>query len=145
VPDAAALLDTLPAPSTDGADNGLPPIEGHPRCLYHIADVESPQQWVEILMSSLGRYKASRQRTITELPAVGTAFSPAQVPTHLQQGNPSRHLEPLTCHQARRGDEGARSEHSARNPHRGGHNDQEGHSLNLKGTGPKVFKGGHGS
>jgi hypothetical protein len=43
----------------------------------------SLQQRAEFSITDLGRSKASRQRTATEHPAAGTAFSPVWAPLHL--------------------------------------------------------------
>jgi hypothetical protein len=123
----AALLDTLPAPSTNMVDK-----------FYHQQAESSLQRWAKISISNLDRSKASRQRTTTELPMVSTASLLAQVLTRIQQGNPCRCLEPPVCLQAHKWDEGARSEHSARNLRHSGRNDREGHSLSPEGLWPNV-------
>jgi hypothetical protein len=109
--------------------------------------VESSLQWRdEVSIWSLGRSKANRQGTSTELTTTGTVSLPVWAPTRFPLGNPRRCLKPLAHRQAHRGDEGAHSEHHRRNPCRGrcnprrdGRIDQERHNLSLEGPGPKAL------
>jgi hypothetical protein len=134
----AALLDTLLAPSTNRVDKFYHQLKGILGVTAAQQAESSLQRWAKISISSLDRSKASRQRTTTELPMVRTASLPAQVLTRIQQGNPCRRPEPPVCLQAHKWDEGARSEHSARNLRHSGRNDREGHSLSPEGLWPNV-------
>jgi hypothetical protein len=74
---AIALLDTLLAPSTNGADKVYRQLKD----ILNIAAMQqaesSPQWWAEFSISNPGRSNANRPRTATELPTVGTTSSPA--------------------------------------------------------------------
>jgi hypothetical protein len=75
---AMTLLDTLPAPST----NGVNKVYHQLRDILGVAieqQVESSLQWrAEVFVLSPGRSKTSCQRTMTKHPAAGTASSPVQ-------------------------------------------------------------------
>jgi hypothetical protein len=75
---AAALLDTLPAPSTDWVDRVYLQLKD----IHGVAakqQAEISLQWqTEVFVSSPGRSKASRQGTASKLPTVGTTSSSVQ-------------------------------------------------------------------
>jgi hypothetical protein len=136
---AVALLDTLPAPSINGVDRVYCQLRDILGIAVEQQTESSLQKRAEASVSSPICSKARLQRTAMDHPAAGTASSLAWAPSCLWSGHPSRRPEPPVCHQAHRGDEGARSEHCACNSHRGGRNDQERHNVSPEGPRPKVF------
>jgi hypothetical protein len=137
---AAALLHTLPTPSTNRVDKVYRQLKDILGIVAMQQAESSLQRRAEILISSLGHSKASRQKTTTEVPTIGIASLPTHVPTCFRSGYPHRRAEPLVHRQAHRGDEGAHFKHHACNPHHGGHNNREGHNLSPKGPGPMAFR-----
>jgi hypothetical protein len=135
---AAALLNTLPMPSTNGVDWVYRQLKDILGVAAEQQAKSSLQQWVEDSVSSPGRSKASWQRTASELPVAGTVSSPTRAPTRLQPGHPSGHPEPQACYKAHQGG-GACSEHRVHNPCCGGCDDRERHSVNPERTGPKAL------
>jgi hypothetical protein len=103
---AAALLNTLPMPSTNRVDWVYRQLKDILGVAAEQQAKSSLQQWVEVSVSSPGRSKASRQRTASELPVAGTVSSPTRAPTRLQPGHPSGHPEPQACYKAHRGGRG---------------------------------------
>jgi hypothetical protein len=77
------LLDTLPAPSTDKVNKVYHQLRDILNVATEQEEESSLQQWAEVSISSLGRSKASQQRTMIEHPMVRTASSPAWAPSHL--------------------------------------------------------------
>jgi hypothetical protein len=77
-----ALLDTLPAPSTDGVDKvyqQLKNILGHPTA----QQVESSlQRQEEVSILTPGRSKARWQKAAQELPEVGMTSSLVRISAH---------------------------------------------------------------
>jgi hypothetical protein len=101
---AAALLNTLPMPSTNGVDWVYRQLKDILGVAAEQQAKSSLQQWVEDSVSSPGRSKASWQRTASELPVAGTVSSPTRAPTRLQPGHPSGHPEPQACYKAHQGE-----------------------------------------
>jgi hypothetical protein len=101
-----ALLDNLPAPSTDGVDSVYHQLKDILVIAAEQQTKSSLQWWAEVSISSLGRSKASRQGTASKLPVDGTASSPTPTPTCLWLSHLSECPEPEACHQAHRGEEG---------------------------------------
>jgi hypothetical protein len=91
---AAALLDTLPAPSTDWVDRVYLQLKD----IHGVAakqQAEISLQWqTEVFVLSPGRSKASRQGTASKLPTVGTTSSSVQAPTHDEDINTSATIIP---------------------------------------------------
>jgi hypothetical protein len=134
-----ALLVTLSAPSTDRVGKVYQQLKGILGVAAKQQVESSLQRWAEVSVSSPGRSKASRQRTTTEHPAVGTASSLVRTPSNLRLGHPSKPLEPTTCRRARGENEGVRTEYHTCNQCHGRCNDREGHSLSPEEPGPKAF------
>jgi hypothetical protein len=133
----AMLLDTLLTPSSNEVEK-----------VYHqlkdILGIFTMKQ----AESSLQRPLRSRARAALRLagrrlpwnhPVAGMASSVARILAHVWLSHTGRLPKPQARHQAHRGDENAQSEHYVWNMHRGGHDDQEGHSLSLEGLGPMAF------
>jgi hypothetical protein len=77
------LLDTLPTPSTDKVNKVYHQLRDILSVATEQEEESSLQRWAEVSISSLGRSKASQQRTTMEHPMVRTASSPAWAPSHL--------------------------------------------------------------
>jgi hypothetical protein len=134
------LLDTLPAPSTNGVDKVYHKLKEILGVVTEQQAESSLTRWAEVSVSSQVRSKASRQRTASEVPLAGTVSSLARDPTYLRPGHLTGHPENPACHQASRGgEEGAHSEHHMHNLCYGKRGDRERCSLSPKGSGPKAF------
>jgi hypothetical protein len=114
------------------------------KVFHHLKDIlsvaaaqqaeSSIQHRAEVSISSPGRSKAGWQKVAMELPVVGTASSPVQIPAYFRPCHPNRHLEPLAHRQPHQWDQGTQSEHRMRYPCHGGRDDQEGRSLSPGGA-----------
>jgi hypothetical protein len=100
----------------------------------------SLQRRAEVSISSPGRSKASRQRTTTEHPAVGTASSPARAPSRLRPSHPNGSPEPMAHRQVCRENNGAHSEYCMHIQRHSGHSKRKWRSLSPEGSGPKAFR-----
>jgi hypothetical protein len=103
----AVLLDTLPTPSTDRVDKVYRQLKDFLIITAMQQEESSLQRWAKVSISSLGRSKATREKAAIELPMAATASLPAQILARARPCHPNRHPEPLTCRQARQGDDGA--------------------------------------
>jgi hypothetical protein len=83
---AAALLDTLPMPSTNGVDGVYHQLKDILSIATEQQAESSLQQWVEASISSPSHSKASQHETALELPMVQTVSSSAWAPNRLWQG-----------------------------------------------------------
>jgi hypothetical protein len=97
------LLDTLPAPSTNGVDEVYHKLKEILGVVTEQQAESSLTRWAEVSVSSQARSKASRQRTASEVPLAGTVSSLARAPTYLRPGHLTGHPENPACHQASQG------------------------------------------
>lgn len=135
---AAALLGTLPAPSTDAVGQVYHQLREILNVAAEQQAASSLQRRAESTVASPGRSRGTRQRAPAGPPPAGSVAAPARPSVRERLGNPD--MRPLleVRHQARREGE-ARSEHRARYPRRDGRDDGEGRSLSPGGDGPKAF------
>jgi hypothetical protein len=81
---AATLLDTLPMPSTDGIDMVYHQLKDILGVATEQQAESSLQRQVKVSVLSLGRSKASQQRTTMKHPTMGTTFSLAWALSYLR-------------------------------------------------------------
>jgi hypothetical protein len=89
----ASLLDTLLAPSTDGASKVYQQLKDILGVVAEQQAESSLQRRAEASISRPSRSKACRQRTTIEHPVAGTASSPAWAPSGLRPSHQNRCLE----------------------------------------------------
>jgi hypothetical protein len=95
----AALLETLPAPSTDGVYKVCQQLKDIPATTPTQQEKSSLQRWAEVSISTLSHSKVGGQRAIHETPELGTASSPAPISAHDQLSHADAQPGPLVNHQ----------------------------------------------